>query len=199
LIDGNIFRNNSCDTQIGAGVVSFWGTSSPQIINNLFIDNLCRAITMIIPMGPTPLVYNNTIVGNPVGILVDARVPAVAQIYRNNLLVGNTVGLAVEFSVAAAYNPTWEYNLVFGNTSNYEGIPDQTGLQHNISADPLFVDPAHGVYALQTTSPAIDRGTDVQCPTHDLSNAVRPQGQSCDIGAYELIRTKTYIPLIQKP
>jgi hypothetical protein len=190
LIDGNIFRNNTCDTQFLSGVVSFIGTSSPQIMNNLFINNPCRAINVTLPEGPTPQIYNNTIVGNPVGIRVDARVPAVAQIYRNNILVGNTVGLVVDFSVAAAYDPTWEYNLVFDNTVNYQGIADQTGLQHNLSADPLFVDPTQAQYSLQTTSPAVDSGTNVQCPAADLRNSPRPQGSRCDIGAYEVIEAQ---------
>jgi hypothetical protein len=190
LIDSNLFEHNTCDTQLLAGVVVFINLSAPQIINNLFVDNPCRAINMTMPMEATPRVSYNTIVGNSVGIRVDARVPTVAQLYRNNLLVGNTVGLVVDFSVAAAYNPTWEYNLVFGNTTNYEGIPDQTGLLHNLSADPLFVDAAHGVYALQTASPAIDAGSNVQCPSHDAREVGRPQGQICDIGAYEVIQAR---------
>jgi hypothetical protein len=190
LIDSNVFRQNTCDTQLTAGVVVFVGQSAPQIINNLFVDNPCRAINMTLPMEAAPRVSNNTIVGNSVGIRVDARVPTVGHFYRNNLLVGNTVGLVVDFSVAPAYYPTWEYNLVFGNTTNYEGIPDQTGLLHNLSADPLFVDAAHGVYALQTTSPAIDAGSTVQCPSHDSREVARPQGQLCDIGAYEVIQVR---------
>ena len=190
LIDGNTFRNNACDTQFLSGVVSFINDSSPQITNNLFINNPCRAINLTLPQGPTPQIYNNTIVGNPVGILVDAQVPAVAQIYRNNILVGNTVGLEVDLSVAAAYDPTWEYNLVFGNTVNYQGIADQTGLHHNLSADPLFVDTTQALYALQTTSPAVDSGTNAQCPATDLQNSLRPQGSACDIGAYEVIQTQ---------
>ncbi|TCS85067.1 gliding motility-associated-like protein [Anseongella ginsenosidimutans] len=64
-----------------------------------------------------------------------------------------------------------------------------------VGIDPLFVDAAGGVYTLQTSSPAIDAGvnalfndvsaTDAAAST-DLEGNTRVQGQSIDLGSYEL-------------
>jgi CSLREA domain-containing protein len=42
-------------------------------------------------------------------------------------------------------------------------------------------------HALLAGSPAIDAGSNVDCPTTDQRGVVRPQGAACDIGAFELI------------
>jgi hypothetical protein len=189
LIEGNIFRNNSCDNQFLSGVVSFVNASSPRIVNNIFEKNPCRAVNITVPLENTPVVMNNTIVANDDGIRIDARNSTAAQRYRNNILVGNIVGLQVDFG-SNATNPTWQNNLVFGNTTNYEGIPDQTGLQQNIASDPLFIDVSSSRYELQTTSPAIDAGTNTECPATDFSGIARPQGLLCDMGAHEVIQTQ---------
>jgi len=41
--------------------------------------------------------------------------------------------------------------------------------------------------ALASTSPAIDAGTNTGCPATDARGVSRPQGTSCDIGAYEYV------------
>lgn len=68
IISGNIFRNNSADSQWLSGVVSFINSSSPQIENNIFYQNETRAINFTVPQNAQPLVVNNTIVGNDCGI-----------------------------------------------------------------------------------------------------------------------------------
>ena len=72
-IERNVFAGNSCDDQYLSGVVSFYNTSSPHIINNVFSSNPCRAIDMTLPVGSNPVVANNTIVRNNGGIRVDAE------------------------------------------------------------------------------------------------------------------------------
>ncbi len=78
------------------------------------------------------------------------------------------------------YSGTWtiEYNNISQNDPNYWGLPDQTGLNGNISADPLFLD--RGEYDLRLTldSPCIDAG--------DPTDSVPPGGgDRIDIGAFE--------------
>jgi hypothetical protein len=51
LIDGNVFRNNSCDSQFVSGVVSFVNSSAPRVTNNVFENNPCRAINFTLPEG----------------------------------------------------------------------------------------------------------------------------------------------------
>jgi K319L-like, PKD domain len=192
-IDGNIFRSNSCqnDNQFLTGIISFVNTSSPTISNNVIANNPCRAINMTIPSGSAPLVINNTIVSNLVGIHVDRRVNTVQQVFRNNVIVANNVGLEVVFGTESE-NPTWQNNLVFGNGVNYDVIADQTGLSGNLSAEPLFVDQAAGVYFPNMGSPLIDTGTGT-APATDFFGRVRPidgDGNASavmDIGAFEFL------------
>ncbi|TAN40464.1 MAG: hypothetical protein EPN25_07595, partial [Nitrospirae bacterium] len=195
LIENNYFRNNTCDTQWTSGVVSFVNSSSPRIFNNIFSNNPCRAINMTLTEGSQPVVANNTIVGNSVGIRVARSVDISSQLYFNNIIASNGVGLLVDFG-SESYNPTWGNNLVFGNGIDYNGISDQTGLNGNISADPWFVDAANGDYHLSgcyggfdpcLQSPAIDAGNNFapNLPLTDIEGNNRIIGISVDMGAHE--------------
>jgi hypothetical protein len=190
VIDRNVFRNNSCDEQFLSAVVALVNLSSPRITNNLFVDNPCRAISMVLPEGPAPVVVDNTIVGNRVGIRVVPFSLIPQQVYRNNIVVGNEVGFA--FEGTEEQSPTWDHNLVFGNGIDYSGIADQTGVDGNLSADPLFVDASQGNYRLRPGSPAVDAGSAVDAPDADLDGNPRPVDgngdgtATVDIGAYEL-------------
>ena len=187
-IERNVFRDNACDSQYIAGVVVFVNVSSPVIKNNVFVDNPCRAINMTLPAWTSPIVINNTIVGNAAGVRVDGRVPSLDQVYRNNIIVGNDIGLVVDFGSP----PTWDRNLVYGNGTNYSGVADQTGLNGNISADPMFLNSGAGDFHLQPGSQAIDAGSDALAPPVDFDGVTRPQDGNgdgvaiVDIGAYEL-------------
>jgi len=63
---------------------------------------------------------------------------------------------------------------------------------HNIEismseASMYFVNPSGGTgdYHLNSTSPAIDAGSDILAPAIDKDNKVRPQGNGFDVGCYE--------------
>jgi uncharacterized repeat protein (TIGR01451 family) len=189
-IERNIFRNNSCDSQFLSGVISFVNNSSPVIQNNILENNSCRGLNLTLPAGSTPVILNNTFIGNDVGIRIDRRNTLITQVYRNNIIVQNGIGLEVEFGTETE-NPIWENNLVFGNAIDYEVINDQSWVNGNISSDPLFVDAAAGNYLLQTGSPAIDTGSSVGAPTVDFDGMTRPldgDGDTVpefDMGAFE--------------
>ena len=180
VIEQDLFVGNSCDSQFLSGVVAFVNGSSPTIVNNVFHDNPCRAINLTLPQGNTPLVINNTMVRNSVGVRIDGRVPSASEVVRNNIVASNGVGLEVDFGSG----PTWDHNLVSGNTANYSGIPDQTGLNGNLSADPLFVNSASNNFQLLPGSPAIGAGSAVDAPSVDFNGNPRPPG-SIDIGAFQ--------------
>ncbi len=200
IINRNIFINNSCDEQFLSGVVAFVNESEPLITNNIFRDNPCRAINMTIPVGNYLKVINNTLVGNTVGIRVDARIPTYYQIYRNNILTGNGIGLSIDLGSQDNY-PTWDHNLVYGNGTDYDGIPDQTGLNGNISEDPQYANEPDHDYHLRFGSPAIDTGSNDLCPAMDYDALPRPidgnQDWSaiCDMGAYEFAQPLAAIQL----
>jgi hypothetical protein len=56
------------------------------------------------------------------------------------------------------------------------------GSNHNLNADPLFVNAPQGDFHLQAASPARNAGTTAGAPTHDL--ACNPRTGTPDLGAY---------------
>jgi hypothetical protein len=98
------------------------------VINNTVCDNSWGGISII--SGSNPYLKNN--------------------IFCNNVAYGIHVGEAL---------CDVSYNDVFGQDQNYAGdIDDQTGINGNISQDPLFLDPSAGDYRLTDGSPCIDAG-----------------------------------------
>ncbi len=59
---------------------------------------------------------------------------------------------------------------------------DRTGVNGNISADPMFVNFAGGNYHLKAGSPAINTGTASGAPSKDIDGDNRPQGAGYDLG-----------------
>ena len=178
IIEKNIFRNNSCHHQSNRCVIEMLSrVALAEIRDNLFLNNDCTAILFPLDNRATQ-VTNNTMVGNTGGMsgLIDS-------VIKNNIIVGNGEGVSVE----PGYWPVWQNNLVYGNTVNYSGVADQTGINGNISAAPLFFDPANNDYHLCQGSPAIDAGdtTGIDLPTTDLDGNPRVLDGHIDIGAYE--------------
>ncbi|MGO9019511.1 MAG: right-handed parallel beta-helix repeat-containing protein [Syntrophobacteraceae bacterium] len=150
LIQQNTFINNSC---VGQEVVAATDNSSPVIVNNIFVNNPCAAIAIGYQVNSAQIA-NNTIVGNTLTDIGLFAVDSSGNLFKNNIIVGYQIG--VDF---VGYGlSVWQNNLVYENTTNYSGIPDQTGTNGNISADPLFFDPANNDYHLCFGSPAIDTG-----------------------------------------
>jgi hypothetical protein len=197
IIEHNVFQNNSAqgDNQYTAGVVCFVNDSSPWIADNIFLNNASRAINMIFSLGNRTVVINNTIVGNTVGIRGNNNEfsgNSSGQFYYNNILFDNSIGLEVDFLSAGNY-PNWANNLVFGGQTTYSGISDQTGLNGNISADPIFACPTNGDFHLLKISPCIDAGTNLLSllPATDFDGnpriiaGVSNGAPIVDMGAYE--------------
>ena len=190
-VEQNLFRDNSGDSQYLSGVISFLDDSSPLVADNLFVSNSCRAINLPLPVDSAPVVINNTIVGNPVGI--SASINGLG-IFENNILFNNDIGVSV------GGNFVWANNLVYGGSMLYTG-QDLTGTNGNISADPLFVDPPNGDFHLQSLSPAIDAGDNAApfMPMVDFDGNTRIVAGHAggpavvDIGAFEFHPTNSVI------
>ncbi|NIO68304.1 MAG: hypothetical protein GTN71_04430, partial [Anaerolineae bacterium] len=91
------------------------------------------------------------------------------------------------------------YNLDSGNTCGFSATGDQQ------NTDPLLGPLADNggdtlTHALLGGSPAIDKGTCVAGITTDQRGVTRPQGDDCDMGAYEYVQEgeAVYLPLIMR-
>lgn len=138
-------------------------------------------------------ITNNTIVGGG-GIL--ARGSGTSAAIEGNIVAFGSSGIAWSAS------GTWliAHNDVFGNATDWSGIPDQTGRAGNVSADPLFVDLAGGDLRLRALSPcvdaggpggdplALDRGDVPRVLDGDLDGSMR-----VDMGAHELTNLRLAI------
>jgi hypothetical protein len=83
-----------------------------------------------------------------------------------------------------SYDPiTLDYNDLWNN--EYGGYAGVSPGDHDISADPLLVDPANGNFHLDTGSSCIDKGDPSNYPATDFEGDPRPQGSAPDIGADE--------------
>jgi Periplasmic copper-binding protein (NosD) len=155
VLQRNLIANHSlCSSW---GVVAFVNGSSPSIKNNVFINNRCPALSLMLPVGNIPDVANNTFIDNDVGLFVDARVPTNLHRYRSNLFYRNTIGVQVRFGSAANY-PTFLNTLAFANTTAFDGMPSPIGSNGNIAADPRLGGITAFDYRPDTGSAAIDAG-----------------------------------------
>jgi hypothetical protein len=78
-----------------------------------------------------------------------------------------------------------DYNDVWNNTGG--DYFDVTPGPHDISADPLLVDPTNGDYHLAPGSPCIDAGDPLNYPPTDFEGDPRPNGVAPDIGVDEFL------------
>ncbi|MCO5212373.1 MAG: hypothetical protein M9936_21960 [Caldilinea sp.] len=164
-ITNTIFGQNRADSNNGAAV--FVGgdvVSDARITNSTITDNAGNTGAAITTWGA--LNVSNTILAN----------------HKVGLAVGGTRGVSDDYNLFA--NTTTDVRELSGKVSL-----DRWGTSH-VAPDARFVDAAARDYALQQSSPAVDRGTDAVLGSAALatdagSNARPYTGTAADIGAYE--------------
>jgi hypothetical protein len=180
-ISGNVIRNNV--GWIGGGM-SFANFSDATVTNNIIAGNqaaLGGGMYVSVPQGfRGPLVVNNTIAANQAlstGLAAYFSGFYAQTAFVNNILVGDGTASIVECD--GTFDPSLpiiRFNDVYnaGTGAEYGGTcPDQSGVNGNISADPLFVDATGGNFHIRQ-GPAVDAGTNTGAPATDIDGDTRP-------------------------
>jgi hypothetical protein len=103
----------------------------------------------------------------------------------NTLIAGHTMGITV--TAPASSTVSADTNIFYNDSDPITGT-------NAILEDPLLT----ADYHLGSGSPAIDAGLTIPWLTVDLEGNPRPQGAKYDIGAFEEVEGKVYLPLILK-
>jgi hypothetical protein len=158
---------------IGGIFGDFPHNSLPQLIHhNILIPGEEGGSAMnITGCGEGFRVFNNTVVG---GYGIWIQFGEHADI-RNNLIAYTHTGIeSSSDTITVAYNNLWECEQM------YNGMPDQTGINGNISANPGLIDPANGNFHFYCWSACIDAGDE----SAEYSLEPAPNGGRVNIGRY---------------
>jgi hypothetical protein len=205
-----VIKNNTVARNVAGnegGGISI-NASDASIVQNLIFNNSAAQGGGIDIFSGSPglVIANNTIVNNSVAswspwgsAIYDER--GGGYLVADNLLVGPLVPGPVYSAVYCENNnlqlPTFSSNDAFTPSGDgFSGVcSGQVGQNSNISADPLFINPA-GDFHLQRNSPAIDAGTNTVAGLAQTDFAGNPRildgNNDCvstvDLGAYEAER-----------
>ncbi len=171
--DGFVLRN--CEIYGSKQGFKIEGTGDTLIVNCLIRDNSAQAFD--IKGSGTVSIWNCTIVENAWGG-VSIKESVVCTV-KNSIIANN----GYEGFYREAGTLTHTHNVVYGNSTNFSGTSQDSS---EYVSDPLFEDSANDDYRLQTSSPAIDNGTDASGIVDiDLDDYYRPISTAWDIGCYE--------------
>lgn len=211
---GTISYNLFVDS-VSRTVDGFYGASF--VYSNIFHNTTDGAADSGIPLevnGPNNKVYNNTFEGceNICMMFNDDPIdPNVASEFKNNIVIDtDTPNHLIWISDLGGYEPTIDYNIYWMGTGGevkyyYQGTDYNftnwkstiqadgcTGCDNNSSeANPLLTAIGSNDFTLQSSSPAISAGAQLDYPkllpgsTWPSSVLTGPCGNGCDMGAYE--------------
>ncbi len=184
-----VVLNNTMKANRGAlgGGLVLDDTISPLVANNWIVANIATDQGGgIVVSHSDPTIVNNTIVRNYAHIAGGVELlPFSTTDLTNNIIAFNTSGVGNPVGNTVA---TFKNNCVYGNEEyDFLNLSDPTGIDGNLSQDPLLVDLAYGDFHIQPASPCRDTGLDsATLPTwSDVDGQPRLMGAHVDIGADE--------------
>ena len=200
-LDGNLIISNTASSSGGGLFVS---RSALTLTNNIIAQNQANTqaggiyIWGAIDYPSSGTLINNTIAQNNLGSDGEGvyATGTTSLTLTNNIIVSHSYGIYIGGDATA----TADYTLFFSNPSG-DTVGSVTST-HEVSGDPLFVNPVVWDYHIQVTSPAINNGTFSGAPATDFEGDPRPYDCFIDLGADENTASdeckRIYLPLIMK-
>jgi parallel beta-helix repeat protein len=132
-------------------------------------------------------VVNNTVVGNGGA---GFRSSQGRSLVANNIFAGNGMGISardIYGRASSAIIAAWSNCLFNNGAKDWDGLPDQIGVNRNIGKDPLLAAPEYGDFHIQPASPCWGTGDNlsVMPGERDMDGQPRILGRAVDIGADE--------------
>lgn len=182
VIAGGKYYNNKNNANLASGIrfddntknsiveyVQSYGNGSSGIVNeasahnNAMIYNQVwgnnNGITQSNSAGANNVYYGNVSYGNTTsGYAHESGSPNAATV-KNNIFMNN--GIYGYITDGGGSPDTVDYNIVYANGVNYQGISKPT---HDVNSDPLFLNAATKDFRLGAGSPAIDKGVNLGTP-----------------------------------
>ncbi|MDM8565856.1 BspA family leucine-rich repeat surface protein [Candidatus Halobeggiatoa sp. HSG11] len=191
-INDSIFSGNHA-----FGGAAFYGStaSNTTINNSTFLNNSAASGSIVHTNSGNVILNNSTFSGNTGGyMLITGSSGTITA--NNSTLSGNAKGienagtLHLKNTIVAdsTIGPDCENTGTIA--TNINNLIEDGTCSPALSGNPLLNALADNggltqTMALQTGSPAIDTGDNATCETTDQRGIARPQGSTCDIGAYE--------------
>jgi len=167
----------------GGSGIELANTGFFTILNNVVAKNGSDGIGYLIPSGSAnrATIINNTITGN-LGSGIKGNRDQYLTVINNILVQNGNCGL--EFSTDYDWGaPLCDYNNLWNNMKGNSCGPITAG-NHDVSADPMFVDVFTGDYHLLPVSPCVDKGTSEGAPIADFEGGMRGTDGNGDGVAY---------------
>ncbi|MGD8394331.1 MAG: right-handed parallel beta-helix repeat-containing protein [Candidatus Eiseniibacteriota bacterium] len=138
------------DIELGPGL-----QTGPTVLieRNLFYSN---SGALWVVTNPTTTLSQNTHVLGRTAIRSDATTDAV-EIFSNIIVSCEVAGVSID--PATVPNLSFQCNDVWDNEIDYDRLPDQTGMNSNISADPLHCNPSMIDFTLADNSPCTENAS----------------------------------------
>jgi hypothetical protein len=190
LLTGDTISNNTATE--GAGMLAVplgLGSAPAQVVNSTFAGNVASTSGGgILSVGPSvdlnysTVTLNQAPTGSGSGIEVESGSGTMFNV-TGTIVSGNT-GADCNGSGSGSVLSSSGYNLLGSSCTNTPTLTDLVGV------DALLGPLADNGGTTQTVallrgSPAIDAGGGPTCPATDQRGESRPQGNACDIGAFE--------------